>query len=97
MNPELVTAIQQRRLVQFFYAGLPRLVEPYLYGLDANTGREVLSGVQVEGASRSAVPGWKMFHLDEIADFQLTSRRFTGLNPEYNPKDPLIRPVFARA
>ena len=73
---ELRTAIRQRNVVEFGYAGAPRVVHPHAIFV-ATTGSHCLDGVQVGGRSTSgALPGWRRFDLNRIGAVTLRAERF---------------------
>ena len=73
-------AIANRLLVQFNYDGLPRVVEPHVYG--SKGGKHEFLGFQVGGVSRSgSLPNWRRFDLSKIAVIQVTTQTFGGPRP----------------
>jgi WYL domain len=80
MNQNLVTAIAEKRLIEFVYkggGGRRRVVEPHDYGIQ--NGVERLLGYQISGESQSRTPhGWKWFDLDKVRWLQVLERRFAG-------------------
>ena len=78
VNPDLVRAIHDKRLIQFVYKdGRSRIVEPHDYGV--RLGAESLHGYQIGGESKSgASQGWKWFRVDDIQQMRVLERRFAG-------------------
>jgi len=78
MNPDLMRAIAEKRLIEFVYKlGRTRIVEPHDYGVRA--GIEYLLGFQITGDSRSgAAHGWKQFEVEQMHDLRVLERRFAG-------------------
>jgi hypothetical protein len=78
VNPDLVRAIREKRLVELVYKDGPaRTVEPHDYGVRRN--REFLFVFQISGASRSGSShGWKWLEVEEIREFRILERRFPG-------------------
>ena len=78
MNPDIVRAILDKRLIEFSYKrGRIRTVEPHDYGI--RNGVESLLAYQIAGDSHSgASHGWKQFDVDQIRRLQISERRFTG-------------------
>jgi hypothetical protein len=66
MNPHLMRAIAEKRLIEFVYGlGGVRIVEPHDYGIRA--GVECLLGFQIGGDRQTAARhGWKQFELDQM-------------------------------
>ena len=92
----LCDAIRARRLVRFVYEGYERVVEPHLYGINAQH-HEMLSGFLVGGWSASdASPGWRNYLVREMADVHALAEPFAGAREGYNPHDPAFRQLFCR-
>jgi hypothetical protein len=80
-------AIRQRRLLEFRYQGLPRVVEPYVHGVSTR-GVDVLRAVQVGGSSNSGGFGYaKLWALADITALRITSETFPADDPNYDPSD----------
>jgi len=78
-------AIRERKLLQFYYNGGERIVEPYAYGYDKN-GNLKLRAYQVDGySSRGKTEGWKLFDVDKVESIQILENRCFDIRPEYNP------------
>ena len=89
-------AIRQRRLLEFEYAGLHRVVAPYCHGIQLN-GVESLRAVQVRGASRSRQFGsGKLWTMSKIVDARVLPESFTPDDPNYNPDDRAMREIHCR-
>ncbi|AEM78240.1 hypothetical protein [Thermoanaerobacter wiegelii] len=87
MSFDICSAIKNREVIQFYYEGGIRIVEPFCYG-ESTKGNLVLRGYQVDGYSSSGNPiGWKLFIVDNMHNISLTGRKFSGLRPDYNPND----------
>ncbi|HZH04143.1 MAG TPA: hypothetical protein VEY30_10180, partial [Myxococcaceae bacterium] len=97
MDPALVRAVREHRVVVFVYDGLLRTVEPHVYGI-TTAGYEALSGYQTAGFSHSSAhPGWRMFRGDAMNDLAVTPYRFAHTRPGFNPNDRIFAEVFSRA
>ena len=91
----LVQAIAEKRVLHFAYAGHPRVVEPYAYGVSA-TGEAVLHGYQIAGGSASKPPpGWRTFAVSGISDVVGTERRFSKTRADYSAERPKLDPQWA--
>jgi hypothetical protein len=91
----LVRAIAEKRVLHFSYAGHPRVVEPYAYGVSA-TGEAVLHGYQIAGGSTSKPPpGWRTFAVSGITDVVGTERRFSKARADYSAERPKLDPQWA--
>ncbi|NQW08602.1 MAG: hypothetical protein HQ481_01780 [Alphaproteobacteria bacterium] len=90
---ELCGAIHHRQVVQFWYRGGLRLVEPYAFGV-GDGGHPLLRAYQVSGFSRSREQGWKLFHVDEITKFNATEQTFVELRLGYMRNDPSMTKIY---
>jgi hypothetical protein len=84
MRELLCEAIRSRHLVEFFYEGGMRLVEPHMIAAN-ELGRDVLSGWFVSGLSSSGTPGWREYFLNKIVDLRIRDESFAEPRPGYNP------------
>lgn len=88
MNSKICDAISNKNIIEFYYEGGVRAVEPHCYGIHKNTGKEVLCGFQTEGFSRSGgLPNWRFFIVDKISNLVVKNKYFTEPRPLYNPND----------
>lgn len=95
MNSLLCKAIQEKKVVTFYYGGGQRSAEPHCYGVSKD-GKELLRAFQVGGYSSSGNPvGWKLLHLDELTGLQITDQTFPGPRPQYNPADKAMARVIS--
>ncbi len=75
LEQRLHDAIDDRFLVQFFYKGHLRIVEPHVLGV--KDGRLHVLTYQVGGTSSSgSLPDWRRFFVDELSELQVTSQAF---------------------
>ena len=96
MNQTICGAIASRKMLQFYYDGGTRVVEPYCHGISA-AGNELLRAYQVSGSSQSGNPaGWKLFDVGKISSLSILDRKFTGTRPEYNPNDRAMSTIYCR-
>lgn len=92
----LVEAIEERRILEFVYDGLPRRVEPHTYGR-SREGSLILVAYRIGGESHSGKPeGWHLFSVQKITELKPTDLTFSETRPGYNPDDPRIPTPFAR-
>ena len=97
MNSAICAVIKKRAVIQFYYDGGTRIVEPYCHGT-STAGNEVLRGFQLGGHSVSGEPiRWKLFEVAKITDLQETGRRFNNLRPGYKPLDRGMSSVHCQA
>ena len=97
MRTNICSAISAKQVIQFYYNGGTRLVEPFCYGVHRDTGNEVLRSYQVGGHSESGEPvGWKLFRVAEISNLVVTDKHFTGVRDYYNPNDSAMKTIYCR-
>lgn len=96
LKDALREAITNGSIVEFYYRGGVRQVEPYAYGIHKVSSNEVLSAYQVGGYSRSKkLLRWRLFLLKHIKDLRITSQTFDCANrPHYKSKDSRMSIVF---
>ena len=92
MTSRLPDAIRERRVVEFAYAGGSRAVEPHAVGYD-DAGRLTLTGWQIAGKNG---PGLRHFPVKAMRLLTITSRRFDGPRPDYDPELTNLRKVVCR-
>ena len=86
-------AIRKRLLLEFRYGGLPRVVEPYAYGVSTR-GEEVLRAIQVGGSSNSGGFGYgKLWTVEQITALRITNETFPADDPNYNPEDSAMKSI----
>jgi hypothetical protein len=91
----LVSAIQKREVLRFFYEGYERIVEPQTYGMSF-TGRHVFRALQTDGASGSGQTRIaKLFDVAKISKFTTTGQHFKEALPSHNPQDSAMKEVYA--
>jgi hypothetical protein len=83
-----VRAINDRLLVSFSYEGFERLVIPAAYGLNQNTGNELVRGYQVGGSDeKRAIPAWSIFRVDRVTGGRILDEHFGSDPPGYRRND----------
>jgi hypothetical protein len=83
---EVITAIQQRRVVELRYDNdaADRTVHPHVVYRTA-TGKECLDAYQVRGPTSSgSLPDWRLFDLARIRRVEVLSEEFAPA-PGYDP------------
>ena len=86
MNSDICNAIETKKLVEFFYNGGNRIVEPHCHGI-TTAGNEALRAYQVDGYSESGKMGWKMFDLGNASNIQILDEPFDGPRDDYKKGD----------
>jgi hypothetical protein len=96
MNTTICNAISRRAVIQFYYDGGIRTVEPHCHGI-STAGNEVLRGYQTGGYSESGNPvGWKLFDVSKMYSLSVTNQTFTQNRPSYNPNDTSMSTIHCR-
>lgn len=96
MKAIICEAIEKKRLLQFSYDDLTRIVEPHIYGRKTS-GRDVLSGWLVEGYTESdSEPYWRNYLVENMDFIILLDETFSGTREGYNPEDKSMEKVYCR-
>lgn len=96
MHPTIIEAIKQHRVLNVFYDGYNRKVEPHTYGINS-AGHEAVSCYQVEGGSASGNPeGWKMLLISKLDRASLTNDTFIPRTSPSPWADKPMRQVYAQ-
>lgn len=93
MNTNIKNAIRNRNLIEFYYDGGNRTVEPHCYGI-TTAGNEGLRAFQVDGHSSSGKMGWKMFDLGKADDIEILDETFDSPRPGYSKGDKGMDMIF---
>ncbi len=75
MNQKIIDAIRNQNVIEFYYEGELRVVEPHCYG-KTTAGNEGLRAYQIDGYSSSGKMGWKMYEMSKADDFVFTENTF---------------------
>lgn len=75
MNQEIIDAIENQNVIEFYYDGELRIVEPHCYG-KTTASNEGLRAYQIGGYSSSGTMGWKMYDLGKSDDIVVTEDTF---------------------
>lgn len=78
MNTTIIQAITNRQLLQFYYDGELRIVEPHCYG-KTTKGNEAIRAFQVDGYSSTGKMGWKLYELSKTSSIVISEDTF--INP----------------
>lgn len=95
MNTEIVNAIRNQNLIEFYYDGGNRTVEPHCYGI-TTAGNEGLRAFQVDGYSSSGKMGWKMFDMNNASSVNILDETFSSPRPGYKKGDRGMSPIFSQ-
>ena len=94
MNQEIKDAIKHQNVIEFYYEGELRIVEPHCYG-ETTAGNEGLRAFQIDGYSSTGKFGWKMYDLGKAHDVTVTSDVFNGPRPGYQRGDKGMSEIYA--
>jgi len=92
LEQRLHDAIDNRYLVEFYYKGRPRIVEPHVLGV--KDGRLQVLTYQVGGRSSSGpLPDWRRFFVGELSRLQVTTEAFVPQQVTFGPHSPFDRQI----
>jgi hypothetical protein len=95
LSTTICEGIRARRLLEFDYAGLPRVVAPYCHGLTRSG--EALRAIQVRGSSRSGpFNEGKLWTVSKMRGLRLLDETFIPDDPNYNPNDSAMIRIHCR-
>ena len=96
MKKTIIESIENKKVIEFYYKGDFRIVEPFVIGV-SSTGKDSLRAFQVDGNSTdSSSFSWKLFTVDKISNLSVSEENFTGQREHYNPNDTALNPIYAR-
>jgi hypothetical protein len=94
MDFSLVTAIQQKKVITFYYDNVHRTVEPHTYGQDKN-GKDKLVAWQVSGKA-GAPEAWREYSCDQISVLLSGQKTFAKPRDGYRRNDPQMSRIYAQ-
>jgi predicted DNA-binding transcriptional regulator YafY len=87
-------AILSRSLVELYYDGGTRLVEPHCLGI-TTAGNYALRAYQIRGYSKSGERmGWKLFDLSKASNVQVLAEKFEGPRHGYQRGDKAMAVIY---
>lgn len=95
----LWASIEARRIVEFYYHGGYRIVEPYALGITrrGHADNESLYCYQLSGFSDiNDSKGWKLYRVSEIEGIKVSREQFSGERPDYYPEKINMTEIFCR-
>jgi hypothetical protein len=96
MNQIICEAIEKRRLLQFSYDDLTRIVEPHLFGRKTS-GKDALSAYMVEGYTESdREPYWRSYSIEKMEFIVMLNETFAEARDGYNPDDKTMEEIYCR-
>jgi hypothetical protein len=84
----ICSAIRSRRVIEFYYHGGYRTVEPFCLGvvMTGEADNESLLCYQTGGFSElREVVGWKLYRASEMEDIEVSREQFSSDRPGYDP------------
>jgi len=96
MRSIICEAIEKKRLLQFSYDDLTRIVEPHLFGRKTS-GNDALLGWLVEGYTESdSAPYWRNYLAENMDFVIMLDETFEGARTGYNPDDQTMTEIYCR-
>ena len=97
MNNDICKAIENKNVIEFFYNGQRRVIEPYCYGIHKDTGNEVLRAYQIGGFSSSGkIYEWKLYIVSKMSGIVVLDKRFKNPRPSYKMNDSTMATIFCQ-
>ena len=97
MNNEICEAIENKKVIEFFYEGHKRIVEPYCYGIHKTTGNEVFCAYQIGGYSSSEkTPYWRIYIVSKMLGIRITDDQFEKPRTGYKINDSRMSKIFCQ-
>lgn len=82
----LEKAIQLNKIIYFYYEGLPRIIEPYHYGILNNNPQ--IYGYQIGGETHNGrIPQWRNYKIYKISAISFIEGKYFAPRNDYNPKN----------
>ena len=94
MNYRIIEAIENRKVIKFYYENKLRIVEPHCYGITL-AGNEGLRAFQIGGHSSSGKMGWKMYDLSKVANIETLEDTFPTPRLGYKKGDKGMDEIYA--
>lgn len=79
MNQTIIEAIENQNIIEFYYEGELRVVQPYCYGI-SKADNDVLRAFQVDGYSSSNKMWWRMYTLSKMEQIKIGNNSFVPRN-----------------
>jgi hypothetical protein len=96
MNGIICEAIEKKRLLQFSYDELTRIVEPHLFGRKTS-GNDALSAYLVGGYTESdSQPYWRSFLVEKMEFVILLDETFSEPREGYNTGDETMVEIYCQ-
>ncbi len=87
MSASICKAIAEKKVIEFFYDGGSRVVEPHCHGI-TRAGNPAVRGFQTSGHSLSGgVPDWRLFEITKISNLKTLEQTFATPRSGYKQGD----------
>lgn len=86
MKDKICLAIKNRKLIQFSYKEMQRIVEPHCCGV-SKQGNDSVRAFQIEGESETDLNEWKLFTLSKMESLEILERCFSDPREGYSKGD----------
>lgn len=93
MDEQVCNAINSQNLIEFYYDGELRVVEPHCLGYTTK-GNLSLRAYQVDGYSSSGKLGWKLYNLDKADGVSVLDETFEEPRSGYNSNDSAMTEII---
>ena len=80
MESTILKAIEDKKLIEFYYNGLHRIAEPHVYGV-TNGVKQLLTYQTGGQSSNGGLPDWRRFDLGDISHLVVLAQSFPGRRP----------------
>jgi hypothetical protein len=94
MRRIIISAIQNKQLIELTYDGLRRVVEPHAIGV-SKAGNDVMRCFQTAGGHVNPGHDWDLMILSKITGLSATGHNFTDARPGYKRGDSGMTTIFA--
>ena len=95
MRATIKEAIEKMQLIEFYYDGGRRTVEPHCFG-QSSKGNDVIRAFQVSGYSSSGKMGWKLYDISKATSLSVSDEKFDKPRPGYKRGDSAMSIIYAQ-
>jgi hypothetical protein len=95
MRATIKESIENMQLIEFYYDGGRRTVEPHCYG-QSSKGNDVIRAFQVGGYSSSGKMAWKLYDLSKVSSLTLLDEKFDSPRTGYRRGDSAMSIIYTQ-
>jgi hypothetical protein len=97
MNQVIISAIENKQTLSFYYDGESRIVEPHVYGV-TTTGKESIRAYQIQGghATSHGNQPWHLFSVAKMEALKCTGVNFSGARGGYKRQDSAMQIIYTQ-